>query len=547
MELFLSAALLIALGMLVWDCVEVGRNDAANLVNAVFGSRVMRRKVAVIVAGVAVVLGASTGEGVLETARSGIFDPGKLGTIHAGIAVYISVYVVDTVLLYSFSAFGLPVSTTACLVFELAGAALALAGPGAVNWGTLGNVFAAIFVSILVAGAAGFLFQRVFRGAIGQDDRDERRVYLHGPWIAGAMLTWLSWFMVVKGLQNVWFIKPLNTWLLHSGLGAEWILGVLLGLWVFYGTVVALFLALAGSWGRRNLFAGTAVIGMLCMAFAFGQNDLANCASPGLSTIMLWQHRHMDPTQHASVVSGEFEGEQPTRIVLASKEPIPTWGLFLCGLFIFAGMLTRNAQRVTRAAANTASQFDQVHLYAPEWCRRLARFILRWIPRSGRPLVPEHIVTETGKRVHFDRLRASVIMAVSGSVIALASSRKMPVSTTYVTFAAIIFTGFADRVFVSGDADLKLGRALWVLFSWIFSGVVAVVAAGAVALLIYELGLVGLGLGLVANLTTRYLAQRAADAQEQRVHGPGTVDLDEERAHELPFPEPEPERVGPMM
>ena len=64
--------------MLIWDTVEVGRNDAANLVNAVFGARLMRRRHAVWLAGLAVVAGAALSSKVLETARKGIFDPGAL-------------------------------------------------------------------------------------------------------------------------------------------------------------------------------------------------------------------------------------------------------------------------------------------------------------------------------------------------------------------------------------------------------------------------------------------------------------------------------------
>ena len=100
------------LAFLIWDCVEVGRNDAANIVNAVFGSRILRRRTAVFVAGVAVVLGATVATPVMETARKGIFEPGQL-TLKMALAVYVSVYLVDTVLLYSYSAFGMPVSTTA--------------------------------------------------------------------------------------------------------------------------------------------------------------------------------------------------------------------------------------------------------------------------------------------------------------------------------------------------------------------------------------------------------------------------------------------------
>ena len=39
---FLVVALVVSLSLLLWDTIEVGRNDAANLVNAVFGSRVPR-------------------------------------------------------------------------------------------------------------------------------------------------------------------------------------------------------------------------------------------------------------------------------------------------------------------------------------------------------------------------------------------------------------------------------------------------------------------------------------------------------------------------
>ena len=83
---FIAIAAFIGLGMLIWDCIEVGRNDAANLVNAVFGARVMRRRVAVAIAAVAVVLGATFSSPVMETARKGIFDPHVL-TVQMALAI----------------------------------------------------------------------------------------------------------------------------------------------------------------------------------------------------------------------------------------------------------------------------------------------------------------------------------------------------------------------------------------------------------------------------------------------------------------------------
>ena len=44
---------------------------------------------------------------------------------------------------------------------------------------------------------------------------------------------------------------------------------------------------------------------------------------------------------------------------------IPHWWLFGCGLLMVMGMTTKSAQRVTRAAVNTGSQYDHIALYAP--------------------------------------------------------------------------------------------------------------------------------------------------------------------------------------
>ena len=125
---FIYLAGTIAFIMLIWNTIEVGRNDAANIVNAVFGARVLRRKTAVRIAGVMVILGAWASSPVIETARKDIFDPQSL-ELYDALAIFLAVYITNTVLLYSFSAFGMPVSTTAALVFSLLG--------GAIFWGTV--------------------------------------------------------------------------------------------------------------------------------------------------------------------------------------------------------------------------------------------------------------------------------------------------------------------------------------------------------------------------------------------------------------------------
>jgi phosphate/sulfate permease len=111
-----------------------------------------------------------------------------------------------------------------------------------------------------------------------------------------------------------------------------------------------------------------------------------------------------------------------------------------------------------------------------------------------------------------------VISSVSAGVIAMASSRGLPVSTTYVAFAAVLATGLADRVLSRGDADLKIGRAIWVVVSWFLAAVLAIAATAGVARIIYHLGIIGLLIALALNLTIRFYAQKRADEQEERIH-----------------------------
>lgn len=509
-------AAVVAIGMLVWDCIEVGRNDAANLINAVFGSRVLTRRTAITLAGMAVLLGATFASPVMETARKGIFDPGLL-TIETAIIVYVTVYIVDTVLLYTYSAFGMPVSTTASLVFELVGASIAVAGSlGIVHWDKVGMVITAIFMSIILTGIAGFLIQRVFRGAIQDEHDDHLRVLLHGPWCAGLMLTWLSWFMLVKGLKAVPAVAVFREHTLDAfGVGP-----VVLMMWAAYTLIIHLVLTAAGERGTRMLFKVTAVIGMLSLAFAFGQNDLANCASPGLSALWLWQN-----------------ADKATAI--ATKVPIPIWALAGCGVLMVLGMTSKNAQRVTRAAVNTGSQYDHITLYAPGWCRKLAMMMVRKKPAVELELAPAPSRDDHGKRVHFDPLRASVIMAVSASVIAFASGKGLPVSTTYVTFAAVVATGMADRTMTRGDADLKIGRTIWVVFCWFAAAGIAMVASGVVAFIILKAGIAGLAIGIGGNLAVRFLVRKRGDRHEQVHHQEVAEIVEQEEAAAGRIPPPD--------
>ena len=425
----------------------------------------------------------------MDTVRKGIFNLDTIDAMQA-VTLYLSAYIVGTVLLNSYSAFGMPVSTTATLVFCLAGGAIGVTGDlNAVNWPTFSKVVAAIIISIFLTGLGGFFIQRIFRGAVGDKSDDYKTVLLHGPWISGLILTFLTWFMVIKGLKGISAVKVLRKELFEQ-------YGTPPVLMVYWGLLSFLIYFVLKSIPRKYskyLFHVTAIVGMCSLAFAFGQNDLANAASPGLATFFIWKNGMM-----------------------SSAMSIPQVALFGCGILIFFGMTTKKAQRVTRAEVNVASQYDSVALYAPKWCMSLARKFVK--VDKNEVLAPAPSRDENQKKIHYDPLRASVIMAVSASVIASASGLGLPVSTTYVGFAAVVATGWGDKVFAGGDADIKAGRAIWVVTCWFLGAFISVVAAAIISYMIFKLSVVGIALALALNLGIKFYTTKLSDEHEIKYH-----------------------------
>jgi hypothetical protein len=181
------------------------------------------------------------------------------------------------------------------------------------------------------------------------------------------------------------------------------------------------------------------------------------------------------------------------------------------------GMTTKRAQRVTRAEVNTGSQGDIVRLYAPIWCISLAKlFVGKQKPIEKKASHAPHPPINQ-KIQHYDALRAAVITSVSASVIAFASGMGMPVSTTYVTFAAVIATGWADNIFEHGDATLKMGRTIWVVFTWFFSAFLSAATTGVCVLIVYNLGTIGIVVSLAANFFFRIYMKSLSDQHEERM------------------------------
>ncbi|MFC1981164.1 anion permease [Chloroflexota bacterium] len=129
-----------------------GFNDAANAIAPAIGTRALSPKVAVIIAAVANLAGASTGTAVAHTIGKGILVPEAI-TYLTVIASLFSIIIWGTLATW----LGLPISLHHGFIAGLAAAGMALTGGDAVVWNVMQRILAAVVIAPLFGFAGGFV------------------------------------------------------------------------------------------------------------------------------------------------------------------------------------------------------------------------------------------------------------------------------------------------------------------------------------------------------------------------------------------------------
>ena len=128
-----------------------GRNDAANAIATVIGTRVLSPRNAVILASLFNFAGAATGLEVARTIGKGILVPEAISYLTV-IAALASVIVWTSLATH----YGLPVSLTHGFIAGLAAAGMATVGSGAVVWNVMGRVLSAVVTAPVLGFIGGF-------------------------------------------------------------------------------------------------------------------------------------------------------------------------------------------------------------------------------------------------------------------------------------------------------------------------------------------------------------------------------------------------------
>lgn len=473
--------------MAVSDLIVGVANDAVNFLNSAVGSKAASIKLIFAIASAGVLAGVLFSGGMMEVARSGIFNPDKFSFAEVMI-IFLAVMITDVILLDLFNTMGLPTSTTVSLVFELLGAAVGIAIikiSGSAEPGNLGEyinsakalaIISGILLSVVLAFASGSLLQYITRLIFSFDY--ERAFRKWGSLFASLGLTMILYFLLVKGAKGAAFMtKELQGWINEN----QFIL--IITSFLFF-TIVFRMVQL---FTKTNILKIVVLAGTFALAMAFAGNDLVNFIGVPLAGL--------DSFKYAIESGGDFESL--TMEVLKGDVSTPTIILVAAGVIMVVTLYkSRKARRVIETEVNLGRQdqgyerFDSTQLSRAivKLSVSLSGNLNNWLPSSlkekiARRFEPSVIRDKSGNGASFDMLRASVNLLASSALIALGTSMKLPLSTTYVTFMVAMGTSLADGAWGRDSAVYRVTGVLSVIGGWFFTAFSAFTIALLLALL----------------------------------------------------------------
>ena len=485
---FLLVLLLFTLGII--DLVVGVSNDAVNFLNSAIGSKVANFKTILIVASLGILAGATFSSGMMEVARKGIFVPGFF-TFDKIMIIFLAVMLTDIILLDIYNSLGLPTSTTVSIVFELLGAAFIVGflfsgekeGNTAVaeylNFEKSIKIISGIFASIFISFSAGAIVQYLTRVVFSFNFEATFKKF--GGIFSGIAISFITYFLLVKGAKGSSFLTADQY---------DWIKGnaMLINLVSFvFWTIVTYLIMWTTKFHPLKL---VVLLGTFSLAMAFAGNDLVNfigVAVAGFQSYEAWSISGMLPSEFYMDSLGE-------------KVATPTILLLGAGLVMVITLwFSAKAKKVTETEVSLSRQDDGDERFRPNLLSRSivggAMAIGRtfgavttndWKNRVGKQFdVNRKVSLKESDPPAFDLLRASVNLMVASVLISWATSMKMPLSTTYVSFMVAMGSSLSDRAWGRESAVYRVAGVLSVIGGWFMTALVAFVTAGIFGAILY--------------------------------------------------------------
>jgi len=505
--------MLIALAILATVDLVVGvSNDAVNFLNSAIGSKAIAIRNIMIIASIGVFFGAITSSGMMEVARKGIFNPGMF-MFQDIMFIFMAVMITDILLLDVFNTLGMPTSTTVSIVFELLGAAVAIslikisqndaesisAIWNYINYEKASLIIFGILLSVVVAFSVGAIVQFVSR-LIYSFNFEKRPSYINALF-GGFAITAITYFIIIKGMKGTPYYKDVK-FLIEDNT-----LTIIAGSFLFWTLISQVFIKLF----NLNVLKLIIGIGTFSLAMAFSGNDLVNFIGVPIAA---WN------SYEAWSVSG-VEANAFSMEILAKKVPSNVWLLLIAGGIMVVTLWTSSkARNVIKTGIDLSRQGEGHEKFQPNPLSRLvvrasmginagltyvlpAKTIAFVDSKFQKPVI-ELTKDKTYELPAFDMVRASVNLIVAGILISIATSLKLPLSTTYVTFMVAMGTSLADRAWGRESAVYRVAGVINVIGGWFLTAITAFLAAALVAYLIsWDMVMIPVLLVLVAFLIGR--------------------------------------------
>lgn len=486
METFYLILVILLFVLAISDLIVGVSNDAVNFLNSAVGAKAASFKVIMIVATLGVLFGATFSSGMMEVARKGIFHP-EYFYFSELILLFLAVMITDVILLDLFNTYGMPTSTTVSIVFELLGAAVALAmikvisSPEALSIGMYINsgkalaIISGILLSVVIAFTVGAIVQ-YFTRLLFSFDYEKRMKKFGGLW-GGFAVAAISYFILIKGAKGASFMTDdMKSYILeNSGL-------LMLGVFVAF----AIIFQILTMFTKVNVMRFIVLIGTFALAMAFAGNDLVNFIGvplAGYESFKLWVANGGSATN--PILMGGLSGKVMT----------PTLYLLLAGVIMAVTLwLSSKARSVIKTSLDLGRQDEGYERFTPNPISRVivrafsnsAGLIDRITPVGVKHFIHEQFDQEPFIRAQkqyaesppaFDMVRASVTLIVASILIAIGTILKLPLSTTYVTFMVAMGASLADGAWGRESAVYRVSGVVSVVGGWFFTAFSAFSAA----------------------------------------------------------------------
>ena len=469
----------------IFDLVVGVSNDAVNFINSAIGAKAARFRTIILVAAIGVFIGAATSNGMMDVARHGILSPSYY-SFYDVMCIFLAVMVTDVVLLDTFNTLGMPTSTTVSLVFELLGGSCAIAfitilGDDSLSFGHMINtekalsVIIAIFVSVAIAFFFGTVVQWLSR-LLFTFKVNERgfKVMIFG----GIAVTSIVWFLLINGLKGSTIMTPeLRQQISDNAL-------LILGACFVVSTIVMGIFNLL----KINVLKFVVLLGTFALAMAFAGNDLVNFIGVPLAGLSSYQDY---------VANGA--GDPYTFMMTSLNESAHTPLVFLLGagvIMVLSLTFSKKAQNVVKTSVDLSRQDEGDEMFGSSGVARtlvrsttkMASSVISVIPESVCRWINGRFNTDEAQLAPgaaFDLVRASVNLVLAGLLVAIGTSYKLPLSTTYVTFMVAMGSSLADRAWSRESAVFRITGVISVIGGWFITAGVAFIVGGIVASIMY--------------------------------------------------------------